>query len=105
MPFRQLVACFAALTIAGFPLIAQSADAVPPVPGMTGEQIDAQAQIDAKFTSLSSPSCLRWRARPEAIRDHAIIGTWPGCSATRSSQAPIAGNIERSKPPSSATCV
>jgi hypothetical protein len=47
MPFRQLVACFAALTIAGFPLIAQSEDAPPPVPGMTGEQIDAQAQIDA----------------------------------------------------------
>jgi len=47
MPFRQLAACFAALAIAGFPLIAQSADAQPPVPGMTGEQIDAQAQIDA----------------------------------------------------------
>lgn len=47
MSFRRLGAFFAALAIAGFPLAAQSADAPPPVPGMTGEQIDAQAQIDA----------------------------------------------------------
>ena len=47
MPFRRLRALFVALSITGFPLVAQSADTLPPVPGMTGEIIDAQAQIDA----------------------------------------------------------
>src|ERR1700735_536844 len=48
MSFRRLGALFAALTIAGLPLAAQSADSqVSPTPGMTGEMIDAQAQIDA----------------------------------------------------------
>src|ERR1700722_17570573 len=47
MPFRRLGALFVALAITGFPLIAQSADAPPPAPGMTGDVIDAQAQIDA----------------------------------------------------------
>jgi hypothetical protein len=47
MSFQRLGALFVALAIAGFPLAAQSADTPPPVPGMTGDQIDAQAQIDA----------------------------------------------------------
>ena len=47
MSFRRLGALFVALAITGFPLVAQSADAPPPTPGMTGDTIDAQAQIDA----------------------------------------------------------
>ena len=48
MPLRRLGALFAALAMTGFPLAAQSADSTPPpTPGMTGEVIDAQAQIDA----------------------------------------------------------
>ena len=48
------------------------------------------------------------RARSEADADrmfYASIGTWPGCAATRSSHARIAGYGSRSKPPSCATCV
>jgi len=48
MPFRRLGALLVALSIVGFPLVAQSADEPPPpVPGMTGDQVDAQAQIAA----------------------------------------------------------
>jgi hypothetical protein len=47
MPFRRLGALFVALAITGFPLVAQSADTPPPAPGMTGDVIDAQAQVDA----------------------------------------------------------
>ena len=47
MYFRRLGALIAALTIAGLPLAARGAESAPPVPGMTGDVIDAQAQIDA----------------------------------------------------------
>ena len=47
MLFRRLGALIAALTIAGLPLAVQAADTAAPVPGMTSELIDAQAQIDA----------------------------------------------------------
>jgi S-layer homology domain len=47
MLFRRLGALIAVLTIAGLPLAVQAADSAAPVPGMTGEVIDAQAQIDA----------------------------------------------------------
>ncbi len=47
MPFRRLGALLIALAITGLPLIAQATDAPAPTPGMTGEVIDAQAQVDA----------------------------------------------------------
>jgi len=48
MLFRRLGALVAALTIAGLPLAVQAADTTAvPAPGMTGEVIDAQAQINA----------------------------------------------------------
>ena len=47
----------------------------------------------------------RARCEAHADRHQASIGTCPGCAATRSSQALIAGYADRSKPPSCATCV
>jgi len=47
MPLRRLGAFLIALTITGLPLIAQATDAPAPTPGMTGEVIDAQAQVNA----------------------------------------------------------
>lgn len=72
MPFRRLGALFAALAIAGFPLAAQSADAPPPVPGMTGERIDAQAQIDA-LKDLD-PNSWAYQSIISLVNDGIIVG-------------------------------
>jgi hypothetical protein len=73
MPFRRLGALFAALTIAGFPLAAQSADATPPpVPGMTGDVIDAQAQIDA-LKDIPSNSWA-YQSILDLVNDGIIVG-------------------------------
>ena len=47
----------------------------------------------------------RARREADAHSHHASIGTCPGCAATRSSHARIAGYASSSKPPSCATCV
>jgi S-layer homology domain len=72
MSFRRLGALFAALTIAGFPLAAQSADAPPPVPGMTGDVIDAQAQIDA-LKDIPSNSWA-YQSIMDLVNDGIIVG-------------------------------
>jgi hypothetical protein len=72
MLFRRLGAIFIALTIAGFPLVAQSADTPPPVPGMTGDQIDAQAQIDA-LKDLP-PNSWAYQSIIDLVNDGIIIG-------------------------------
>jgi hypothetical protein len=72
MSFRRLGAFFVALAIAGFPLIAQSADTPPPVPGMVGEQIDAQAQIDA-LKDLP-PNSWAYQSIIDLVNDGIIVG-------------------------------
>src|SRR5580693_2003465 len=72
MPFRRLGALFVALSIAGFPLAAAAADAPPPVPGMTGEQIDAQAQIDA-LKDIPSNSWA-YQSIVQLVNDGIIVG-------------------------------
>lgn len=72
MPFRRLGVLFVALTIAGLPLAARSADAPPPVPGMTGDVIDAQAQIDA-LKDLPSNSWA-YQSIIDLVNDGIIVG-------------------------------
>lgn len=72
MPFRRLGAFFVALSIAGFPLLARAADAPPPVPGMTGEQIDAQAQIDA--LKDIPPNSWAYQSIVQLVNDGVIVG-------------------------------
>lgn len=75
MSFRHLGALIAALAIAGLPPAASSADAPPPVPGMTGERIDAQAQIDA-LKDLD-PNSWAYQSIVELVNDGIIVG-YPG---------------------------
>ncbi|MGA2394761.1 MAG: S-layer homology domain-containing protein [Candidatus Lustribacter sp.] len=72
MPFRRLGALIVALSIVGFPLAAQSTDAPPPVPGMTGEQIDAQAQIDA--LKDIPPNSWAYQSIVQLVNDGIIVG-------------------------------
>jgi hypothetical protein len=78
MLFRRLGALIAALTIAGLPLAAQAAPATPivtvaePVPGMMGETIDAQAQIDA-LKDIPHDSWA-YQAITDLVADGIIVG-------------------------------
>ena len=72
MSFRRLGALFFALTIAGFPLGARAADSPAPVPGMSGEQIDAQAQIDA-LKDLD-PTSWAYQSIINLVNDGIIVG-------------------------------
>src|ERR1700733_13467980 len=72
MRFRRLGALFVALAITGFPLVAQSADTPPPAPGMTGDVIDAQAQIDA-LKDLPSNSWA-YQSILDLVNDGIIVG-------------------------------
>ena len=71
MLFQRLGALVAALTIAGLPLAVQAADAAP-VPGMTGDVIDAQAQIDA-LKDLPKSSWA-YQAIVDLVNDGIIVG-------------------------------
>lgn len=72
MPFRRLGASFVALFIVGFPLAGQPAVTPSPVPGMTGEIIDAQAQIDA-LKDLPSSSWA-YQSIIDLVNDGIIVG-------------------------------
>src|ERR1700722_7503204 len=73
MPLRRLAALIAALAIVGFPVVSQAADdAAPPVPGMTGEQIDAQAQIDA--LKDIPPNSWAYQSIVNLVNDGIIVG-------------------------------
>ena len=72
MFFTRLGAFFVALSIAGFPLGVQAADAPAPSPGMVGEQIDAQAQIDA-LKDLD-PNSWAYQSIMDLVNDGIIIG-------------------------------
>ena len=72
MSLRGLAALCIALSIAGLPLVARSADAPVPTPGMTGEQIDAQAQIDA-LKDLPSNSWA-YQSITDLVNDGIIVG-------------------------------
>jgi hypothetical protein len=71
MLFRRLGVCIAALTIAGLPLVCSAAD-TSPVPGMQGDQIDAQAQIDA----LKDVPATSWayQSIKDLVDDGIIVG-------------------------------
>lgn len=56
----------------GLPLAAQAADAPPPVPGMTGDTIDAQAQIEA-LQDLP-PKSWAYQSILDLIDDGIIVG-------------------------------
>jgi hypothetical protein len=72
MSFRRLGVFVVALTIAGLPLVSAAADSTSPVPGMGGEQIDAQAQIDA-LKDLD-PSSWAYTSIKDLVADGIIVG-------------------------------
>jgi hypothetical protein len=73
MLFRRLGVCFVALTVAGLPLVCAAAD-TSPVPGMQGDQIDAQAQIDA----LKDVPSTSWAYQSiKDLADDGIVAGYP----------------------------
>ncbi len=72
MTFPRLGALLAVLTIAGLPIAAQSADSPAPTPGMTGQMIDAQAQIDA-LKDIPSNSWA-YQSIIDLVNDGIIVG-------------------------------
>src|SRR5665213_1349427 len=72
MSLQRLGAFFVALSIVGFPLGAQAADTQTPVPGMVGEQIDAQAQIEA-LKDLD-PNSWPYQSITDLVNDGIIVG-------------------------------
>jgi hypothetical protein len=71
MSLRRLGALFVALSIASFPLSAQ-ADTDAPTPGMTGPEIDAQAQLNA--LKDIPPNSWAYQAIVDLVNDGIVVG-------------------------------
>jgi hypothetical protein len=72
MSFTRLGALVAALSVACMPLAARAGDTDAPVPGMTGPQIDAQAQLDA--LKDIPPNSWAYQSIVELVNDGIVVG-------------------------------
>jgi hypothetical protein len=120
---EAIVAEFASLMAAGEPASGELArtvaahhrahlskwfyDCSPAMHARLGEMYVADPRFAASYERVRPGGvvCPRRDRGGVGVVGQAVIGTWPGCDATRSIQARVAGSGCRSKPPSSATWV